>query len=418
MTSPTRFPFFLSFFFFFFFFFCLAFPSDVVEVCGFQFPGGPSAFHGGARRPPSPSGASLALSPSFLFVPPPTPPPTSPGGISHRSPRPNPGRSVASPARRGTLLGGSSKALQAPAQTCALAPVGVAPAANVQSLPFPFASSGSNDLNGSGSSFGPGGRAPPCSPGQKSSPVARESSPCFESPAAGAWTTSPSYRALLKHRRANVCGFVAQQLYEDMLLGRGVEEATAQLYYRGRVGGFVHLYTGQEAVSTGVLKAMRKSDVAVSTYRDHVHAVSKGVPVKEVMAELFGKQTGCCKGRGGSMHFFSRKNNFVGGFAFIGEQIPVALGFAFASAYRKFVMPQITHPKENQDHQSQQENKNKEDEGEERSNELDVVACFMGDGATNMGQFYEAINVAALAKLPIVFVVENNNWYRKTNDSR
>nr|BBI37263.1 Pyruvate dehydrogenase E1 component alpha subunit [Palmaria palmata] len=173
-------------------------------------------------------------------------------------------------------------------------------------------------------------------------------------------------------------------IYQDMMLGRSFEDMCAQMYYRGKMFGFVHLYNGQEAVSTGVIKALQEQDYACSTYRDHVHALSKGVPPKEVMAELFGKETGCSKGRGGSMHIFSAKHNFLGGFAFIGEGIPVATGAAFQSIYSKQVL------------------QSKED--------IQVTACFFGDGTTNNGQFFECLNMAVLWKLPIIFVVENNQW--------
>nr|YP_010156021.1 pyruvate dehydrogenase E1 component alpha subunit [Cumathamnion serrulatum]QQY85277.1 pyruvate dehydrogenase E1 component alpha subunit [Cumathamnion serrulatum] len=173
-------------------------------------------------------------------------------------------------------------------------------------------------------------------------------------------------------------------LYEDMLLGRNFEDMCAQMYYRGKMFGFVHLYNGQEAVSTGVIKALQDQDYACSTYRDHVHALSKGVPARSVMAELFGKETGCSRGRGGSMHIFSSKHNFLGGFAFIGEGIPVAVGSAFQSMYRKQIL--------------------------QEKGLLSVTACFFGDGTTNNGQFFECLNMAVLWKLPIIFVVENNQW--------
>jgi pyruvate dehydrogenase E1 component alpha subunit len=109
-------------------------------------------------------------------------------------------------------------------------------------------------------------------------------------------------------------------LYEDMVLGRFFEDKCAEMYYRGKMFGFVHLYNGQEAVSTGVIKAMRQDeDYVCSTYRDHVHALSAGVPAREVMAELFGKETGCSKGRGGSMHMFSAEHHLLGGYAFVAE---------------------------------------------------------------------------------------------------
>jgi pyruvate dehydrogenase E1 component alpha subunit len=174
-------------------------------------------------------------------------------------------------------------------------------------------------------------------------------------------------------------------LYEDMVLGRLFEDKCAEMYYRGKMFGFVHLYNGQEAVSSGVIKAMRQDeDYVCSTYRDHVHALSAGVPAREVMAELFGKATGCSRGRGGSMHLFSEQHHLLGGFAFIGEGIPVALGAAFQSKYRREVL------------------------GDPRSDT--VTACFFGDGTTNNGQFFECLNMAALWKLPILFVVENNKW--------
>jgi pyruvate dehydrogenase E1 component alpha subunit len=173
-------------------------------------------------------------------------------------------------------------------------------------------------------------------------------------------------------------------LYEDMVLGRYFEDKCAEMYYRGRMFGFVHLYNGQEAVSTGIIKAMRPDDFVCSTYRDHVHALSAGVPAKNVMAELFGKETGCSKGRGGSMHLFSAEHHLLGGFAFIGEGIPVALGAAFQSRYRRDAMGDVAADQ--------------------------VTACFFGDGTTNNGQFFECLNMAALWSLPILFVVENNKW--------
>lgn len=175
------------------------------------------------------------------------------------------------------------------------------------------------------------------------------------------------------------------RLYEDMTLGRFFEDKCAEMYYRGKMFGFVHLYNGQEAVSTGVIQAMRPGeDFVSSTYRDHVHALSAGVPAREVMAELFGKATGCSKGRGGSMHMFSKEHGLLGGYAFVAEGIPVAAGVAFQSKYRREVL------------------------GDKNADQ--VTACFFGDGAANNGQFFETLNMAALWKLPILFVVENNKW--------
>ncbi|GAC1450086.1 MAG: pyruvate dehydrogenase (acetyl-transferring) E1 component subunit alpha [Chamaesiphon sp.] len=175
------------------------------------------------------------------------------------------------------------------------------------------------------------------------------------------------------------------RLYEDMILGRFFEDKCAEMYYRGKMFGFVHLYNGQEAVSTGVIKALRPDeDYVCSTYRDHVHALSAGVPASEVMAELFGKATGCSKGRGGSMHMFSSQHHLLGGYAFVAEGIPVATGAAFQTKYRREALG---------------------DAGADQ-----VTACFFGDGACNNGQFFECLNMAALWKLPILYVVENNKW--------
>ncbi|NET06944.1 MAG: pyruvate dehydrogenase (acetyl-transferring) E1 component subunit alpha [Merismopedia sp. SIO2A8] len=174
-------------------------------------------------------------------------------------------------------------------------------------------------------------------------------------------------------------------LYEDMMLGRLFEDKCAEMYYRGKMFGFVHLYNGQEAVSTGVIRALRRDeDYVCSTYRDHVHALSAGVSAREVMAELFGKETGCSKGRGGSMHMFSQEHNLLGGYAFVAEGIPVATGCAYQTLYRRQAL------------------------GDSSADQ--VTAAFFGDGACNNGQFFECLNMAALWKLPILYVVENNKW--------
>jgi len=189
---------------------------------------------------------------------------------------------------------------------------------------------------------------------------------------------------LANSKPAEINKEIGLNLFKDMTLGRRFEDKCAEMYYRGKMFGFVHLYNGQEAISTGVIGAMkRKHDWFCSTYRDHVHALSAGVPAKEVMSELFGKETGCSKGRGGSMHLFSKEHHLLGGYAFIGEGIPVALGAAFSSKYKKEAL------KENSD---------------------SVTAAFFGDGTCNIGQFYECLNMAQLWKLPIIFVVENNKW--------
>ena len=190
---------------------------------------------------------------------------------------------------------------------------------------------------------------------------------------------------LMSKKPANLNREIGLNLFKDMTLGRRFEDKCAEMYYRGKMFGFVHLYNGQEAISTGVIGAMKlKHDWFCSTYRDHVHALSAGVPAREVMSELFGKETGCSKGRGGSMHLFSQEHHLLGGYAFIGEGIPVALGAAFTSRYKKDAL------------------------GEKNSDA--VTAAFFGDGTCNNGQFYECLNMAKLWNLPIIFVVENNKW--------
>ncbi|ABB57974.1 pyruvate dehydrogenase (acetyl-transferring) E1 component subunit alpha [Synechococcus elongatus] len=192
--------------------------------------------------------------------------------------------------------------------------------------------------------------------------------------------TLPSFQA----SQAQVSREEGLRIYEDMVLGRTFEDKCAEMYYRGKMFGFVHLYNGQEAVASGIIKAMRSDDYVCSTYRDHVHALSAGVPARQVMAELFGKETGCSRGRGGSMHLFSAEHNLLGGFAFVAEGIPVATGAAFTTAYRRNAL------------------------GDTSADQ--VTACFFGDGAANNGQFFECLNMATLWKLPILFVVENNKW--------
>jgi len=192
------------------------------------------------------------------------------------------------------------------------------------------------------------------------------------------------FEAIVSTKSATIDKEQGEDLYKDMYLGRTFEDMCAQMYYRGKMFGFVHLYCGQEAVSTGIIRQLEPRDYVCSTYRDHVHAISKGVHPNAVMAELFGKATGVCRGQGGSMHMFSKEHGFLGGFAFIGEGIPVGLGAAFQSKYKTEVL------------------------GE--SEDMAVTCSFFGDGTCNVGQFYECLNMAALYKLPHIFVVENNKW--------
>ena len=175
-------------------------------------------------------------------------------------------------------------------------------------------------------------------------------------------------------------------LLERMLLVRRFEERAGQQYGLGKINGFCHLYIGQEAVAVGCLTALDKDDVALSGYREHGHALARGTPARKVMAELFGKATGTSKGKGGSMHIFDVEHGFLGGYGIVGGQVPLALGYAFASKYRATAKP------------------------EGKGSPLPVAMVFLGDAAANQGVFYECLNMAALWKLPLVLVVENNGY--------
>ena len=170
-----------------------------------------------------------------------------------------------------------------------------------------------------------------------------------------------------------------------MLLVRRFEERASQQYQAQKIGGFCHLYIGQEAVVVGAAAATRHDDYFITAYRDHAHALVKGTSPDACMAELFGKETGCSRGLGGSMHYFDRKNHMYGGHAIVGAHVPLAVGMAFASKYR----------------------------GEDR-----VTLCFFGDGAINQGAFHEALNLAALYKLPVLFICENNLFAMGTSVKR
>jgi pyruvate dehydrogenase E1 component alpha subunit len=166
-------------------------------------------------------------------------------------------------------------------------------------------------------------------------------------------------------------------LLRSMLLQRRFEERTAEAYALGRIGGFCHLYIGQEAVSTGTLSVLRPDDYVITTYRDHGQALARGITARAVMAELFGKSDGCSRGKGGSMHLFDRNLNFLGGHGIVGAHVPIATGVAFAIKYRG---------------------------GDQ------VCICFMGESVVNTGAFHEALNMAGLWKLPIVYIIENNRY--------
>ena len=170
-----------------------------------------------------------------------------------------------------------------------------------------------------------------------------------------------------------------------MLLIRRFEERASQQYQAQKIGGFCHLYIGQEAVVTGAIAATRFDDYIITAYRDHAHALARGTSANACMAELFGKDTGCSRGLGGSMHFFDKEHHMYGGHAIVGAHVPLACGLAFACKYR---------------------------------NEDRVTLCFFGDGAINQGSFHEALNLAALFKLPVIFICENNLFAMGTSVER
>jgi len=174
--------------------------------------------------------------------------------------------------------------------------------------------------------------------------------------------------------------------YESMLLIRRFEQKVAQLYGQQKIKGFCHLYNGQEAVIAGTMSAIRKDeDSLITAYRDHGHALACGVSANEVMAEMYGKITGCSKGKGGSMHMFSKEHRFFGGHGIVGGQIPLGAGIAFAEKYN----------------------------GTDR-----VCVCYMGDGAVRQGALHETFNMAMLWKLPVIFICENNGYAMGTSVER
>lgn len=163
----------------------------------------------------------------------------------------------------------------------------------------------------------------------------------------------------------------------DMLLGRRFEEKAAEAYALGKIGGFCHLYIGQEAVAVGAIHALRPDDYVMTAYREHVHALQVGIEPGAVMAELYGRATGCSLGKGGSMHMFSAEHNYLGGHGIVGGQVPLALGVAWKIKYKQ----------------------------EDR-----VIQVYLGEAAVNQGAFHEALNMAALWKVPMIIIVENNRF--------
>ncbi len=179
-----------------------------------------------------------------------------------------------------------------------------------------------------------------------------------------------TYRILEQLDKKSLHGY-----YRQMALIRTFEERAGEQYMLGKIRGFLHLYIGEEAIAVGAMACLKPQDYVATHYRDHGHALAKGVPANAIMAELFGKATGTTGGMGGSMHIFDKSRNFVGGYAIVGGQMPIAAGLAMASSYLQ--------------------------EGR-------VTLCFLGDGALQEGEFHESMNMASLWKLPVVFFCENN----------
>tara|TARA_B100001057_G_scaffold386643_1_gene393624 strand:- start:1949 stop:2911 length:963 start_codon:yes stop_codon:yes gene_type:complete len=175
------------------------------------------------------------------------------------------------------------------------------------------------------------------------------------------------------------------KIYSFMVKIRRFEERAAQLYGMGHIGGFCHLYIGQEAVVVGVLMTIDKNDSVVTTYRDHGHMIARGLDPKRIMAELTGRADGYSGGKGGSMHMFSKENSFYGGHGIVGAQVPIGTGIAFTHKY---------------------------------NNEKNICRTYIGDGAMNNGQVFEAFNLAALWKIPVLYIIENNKYGMGTSVDR
>ena len=176
-----------------------------------------------------------------------------------------------------------------------------------------------------------------------------------------------------------------KELLRSMLLQRRFEEKCAEAYALGKIGGFCHLYIGQEAISTGTMSMLREDDYVITAYRDHGQALARGISPRAIMAELFGRADGCSKGKGGSMHIFDSATNFLGGHGIVGGHVPIAAGVGFAINYKS---------------------------GDQ------VCVCFFGEAAVNIGGFHEALNMASLWNLPVIFIIENNRYGMGTAISR
>jgi pyruvate dehydrogenase E1 component alpha subunit len=192
-------------------------------------------------------------------------------------------------------------------------------------------------------------------------------------------TVMPETRESVSERERGV------ELLTQMVRIRRFEEKCAELYSLGKIRGFLHLYIGEEAVAVGAVSALRPDDRIVATYREHGHALARGTPASAIMAEMYGKATGCSRGRGGSMHLFDVSRQFFGGYAIVGGGLPIAVGLALADRL---------------------------------SGRDSVTACFFGDGAVAEGEFHESMNLAALWKLPVLFLCENNYYAMGTHLSR
>ena len=176
----------------------------------------------------------------------------------------------------------------------------------------------------------------------------------------------------------------------DMQLIREFENRTMQAYQQAKIGGFCHIYSGQEACAVGTIGCINQDDPLVTAYRDHGHALAKGMTARACMAEMFGKITGCAKGKGGSMHMFDRPNWLFGGHGIVGAQTPLGAGLAFAAKYENEVIGKPIHPNHNPGKK--------------------VTLCYLGDGAIDQGAFHEALNLASLMDLPVIFIIENNGY--------
>ena len=198
-------------------------------------------------------------------------------------------------------------------------------------------------------------------------------------------------REYIKRRRSQLESIkrtdktLLREMLYQMVLGRVFEEKCAEVYRMGKIGGFCHLYIGQEAIAIGSMMALEPSDMVITSYRDHVQAMVKGMTPESVMAELYGKEGGCVKGKGGSMHMFSKEHEFFGGHGIVGGQIGVGTGMAYAAKYKGTGQ---------------------------------VTICFFGEAAVNQGIFHESLNMAQLWKLPIIYICENNQYGMGTSQDR